>query len=152
MSPISDRFTQEGQLLGLCTGCWVSLDLQLVATLLQCPCLWSLLFSLLFNYARRRGRKWEEVKGSLSGSLRGLWEQEWVSGWTQWMVCVCLRNRHACVIMGCVKLLTRAVSVLAGGPPCRLMLIVSFWNGGRASVLAQFPWTQMLWLRFACLG
>ena len=76
MSQVAGRFSQESQLLGLCTECRVSLDLQLVrnSVAMLMP-LVSAVYpscSTMHEEVEKRGK----VKGSLSESPGGLWQQE----------------------------------------------------------------------------
>ena len=76
MSQVAGRFSQEGQLLGLCTECRVSLDLQLVCN--SVAMLMPLVSAVYPSCStmHEEVEKWGKVKGSLSESPEGLWQQE----------------------------------------------------------------------------
>ena len=97
MSQFAGRFSQDSQLLGLCTECRVSLDFQLVCNSCDAHALGLCCLGLLFNHAWR-GRKMGESEGELVrisrrvvGARIGLWMNP-LNGAVCVYVCVCERD------------------------------------------------------------
>ena len=67
MSPVAGRFAPEDQLLGLCTECPVSSELQLVCFCCNAHAQWSLSCSPVAQLRVKNGRSWRGVLGSEGG-------------------------------------------------------------------------------------